>query len=285
MIDRRTRRFWGVFLMGFAGLAGGESGGIAAVLPPPVHSPGDAWPYVDVADLFGSAPIVLRARIAAATQLKDIKMAVGHARFYVEADVVSLIRGANGLPPRITYLVDVVPDSRGKLPKLKKADVLIAALPVANRPSAIQLSARDAQVAWSPALEGRVRAIVAAMAAPDAPPVVTGIGSAFHVAGSVPGEGETQVFLSTLTGAPVSLSILRRPGEAPRWSLALGEIVDEAAAVPARDTLSWYRLACFLPDAVPPAAVGELESADAEAARADYAFVLKQLGICNRTRR
>ena len=33
-------------------------------------------------------------------------------------------------------------------------------------------------------------------------------GSRFHVAGSLPGEGETQIFVKTADGRPISLSIL-----------------------------------------------------------------------------
>ncbi len=70
-------------------------------------------------------------------------------------------------------------------------------------------------------------------AAADAPPRITGIGRAFHVPGSLPGESETQIFLQTADDRPISLTVLRRPGEQPRWSVALTEIVDEAAAPPA----------------------------------------------------
>ena len=260
------------------------NGGIARVLPPAPASPADRWTYADVADLFAAAPITLRARIVAATRIKEAVTAPGTARFYVEADVISLIRGSAAVPQRVNYLADVPTDSRGKPPRLTKADVLVAALPVAGRPNEIRLAARDAQVMWSPALEARVRAVIAAALAPDAAPLMTGVGSAFHVAGSIPGEGETQLFLTTATGTPVSLSIIRRPGQEPRWAMALGEIVDEAAAPPARDTLAWYRLACFLPRALPGAATGELAPADTQSARDDYAFVLAQLGPCPRTR-
>ncbi|CAN5244775.1 hypothetical protein BH09PSE3_BH09PSE3_13680 [soil metagenome] len=242
------------------------------------------WHYADVVDVFAPAPVALHATIRTATRLKDESTRAGTIRFYVEADVVALIRGPGGVPPRLSYVVDVPVDSRGRPPKLKKADVLIAALPVKGRPGEIQLSARDAQLMWSPALDAQVRAVIAAVLAPGAAPVVTGVGSAFHVAGSVPGEGETQVFLTTASGAPVSLSILRRPGEAPRWAVALGEIVDEAAAPPTRNTLAWYRLACFLPRTMPDSAVTELPAADAAVARDDYAFVIGELGICERTR-
>ena len=113
-------------------------------------------------------------------------------------------------------------------------------------------------------------------------PAITGLGNAFHVPGTLPGEGETQIFVQTATGAPISLSILRRPGEQRRWAVALGEVVDDAAAPPPRDTLLWYRLACGLPRMLPPTSVESEDPANAATAREDYAFVLQQLGACRR---
>ena len=110
------------------------------------------------------------------------------------------------------------------------------------------------------------------------------VASAFHSAGNLVGEGETQIFLSTLRAQPVSLTVLRRPGIEPRWAVALGEIVDEAARPPERDTLGWYRLACFLPPTLPDTALSELTAENADAAKADYAFVIGSLGPCTRTR-
>ncbi len=260
------------------------NGGFAAIPALGPASPADAWRYADVADLFAAAPIVLRAKIVSATALKGPPHPTGTVRFYVEGDVVALIRGTQAVPPRLIWLVDMRPDSRGKVAKLKKADVLIAALPVTGRPGEIRLAARDAQVFWNPALESHVRSVVASVAAPEAPPAITGVASAFHTAGTVTGEGETQIFLSTVTNAPISLTVLTRPGQPKRWAFALGEIVDEAAGPPAPDTLAWYRLACFLPRALPDAAVRELPAADADAARGDYAYVVQVLGPCARTR-
>jgi hypothetical protein len=243
-----------------------------------------AWSYADTADVFATAPLVLRAKIVAATALKGASATPGTTRFFIEADAVALIRGAGGVAPRVRYLVDVAPDSRGRMPKLKKLDVLLAAQPVAGRAGEIQLVAPDAQQRWTAPLDARVRSIVTAAVDPAAPPEVTGVASAFHVAGTVIGEGETQIFVATAGGAPVSLSILRRPGESPRWALALGEIVDESAAVPQRDTLAWYRLACFLPADLPVAAARELSTTDADIAREDYALVMRDLGACPRAR-
>lgn len=196
---------------------------------------------------------------------------------------MGLIRGEAGIAPLVSWLYDAPVDARGKLPKLKKAQVILFARP-GGRPGQIQLVARDAQIPATPAEIERVKTILSALVARDAPPRILGLGDAFHVAGTVAGEGETQIFLRTENGDPVSLSILRRPGEQPRWAVALGEIVDEAAKAPAPGSLLWYRLACTLPPALPARAVRTLSVQDAEAARADYRVVIDALGPCGRTR-
>jgi len=248
---------------------------------------GSAISYADLTDLVIASPVIADATIRSAARLKGadaVGVAPGFTRFYIEADLGALVRGAGGVPPRIGYLLDIAPDSSGRLPKLKKMRVLLFGRPVPGRPDQIQLAAPDAQIVWTPADDARVRGIARALVAADAPPVITGIGNAFHVPGALPGEGETQVFLTTANGAPVSLTVLRRPGEQPRWAVALSEIVDEAAAPPARDTLLWYRLACALPADLPERSTASLAAGDATLAREDYAYVLEQLGTCRRSR-
>ena len=94
------------------------------------------YTYADIADLATAAPIALHARIHSAAALKAERapgVAAGHTRFYVEADVVSLIRGRGPLAARISYLVDLPNDARGKPAKLrKKQPVLLFARPVAG---------------------------------------------------------------------------------------------------------------------------------------------------------
>jgi hypothetical protein len=251
--------------------------------PPATASQGG---YADLADLVLAAPVIADATIRSTTRIKAAEaagLAPGMVRLYVEADVLALLRGPEGLPARVGYLLDVVPDAGGRLPRLKKARVLLFARPVAGAADQLQLVGPQAQRDWSADVDARVRTIARAVVAPDAPPVVTGIGNAFYVPGALPGEGETQVFLTTADGRPVSLSVLRRPGERPRWAVALSEIVDEAAAPPAPDTLLWYRLACTLPAALPDHSTATLSPADAESARADYRFVIAALGPCGRT--
>ncbi|MET4594922.1 MULTISPECIES: hypothetical protein [unclassified Sphingomonas] len=241
--------------------------------------------YADLADLILGAPVIADGVIRSTTRIKGAEAAgvvPGQTRFYVELDVTALIRGSNGVAPRIGYLLDVSPDANGRPPKLKRARVLVFARPVAGTPTQVQLAGRTAQRDWTPELDTRVRAITKAILANDAPPVITGTGNAFHVPGALPGEGETQIFLTTADQRPVSLSILRRPGEQPRWAVALSEIVDEAAGPPARGTLLWYRLACGLPPALPDRSTASLAPSDAQIARDDYRFVIAALGSCGR---
>lgn len=250
-------------------------------------SPIETWAYADVADVFLGAPVVARVRIIDAIPIPRSdanSQPDGLIRYYLVGDVASLIRGAGGIAPRVAWLADVRLDANGKPPKLKKTMTIVAAMPVPDRPAELQLAGRDAMMPWSDAAEARVRAVIASGLATDAPPRITGVASAFHSPGNLPGEGETQIFLATASKEPVSLSILRRPGMETRWAVALGEIVDEAAKPPERDTLAWYRLACSLPAEMPATATAELSPEGAEAARADYRFVMAALGACTRTR-
>jgi hypothetical protein len=267
---------------------------VLAAPPPPQFIPAgrpvapvgeSSVPYAEVADLVLASPVIVDATVRSTSRIKGAEAATvapGLTRFYVEADVTALIRGAGGVSPRIGYLVDLSPDAAGRLPKLKKQRVLLFARAAAGNTGQLQLVSPDAQRPWSPALDATARAIAAEALGPDAPPRITGVGNAFHVPGSLPGEGETQLFLLTADGRPVSISVLRRPGERPRWAVALAEIVDEAAAPPRPDTLLWYRLACALPAALPERSTAELSPDDAAMAREDYRFVLGSLGRCGR---
>jgi hypothetical protein len=210
----------------------------------------------------------------------------GRTRFYVEAEVVSLIRGDRRTPRPGQYLVDLANLPGGKPAQLrKKEERLIFAAPVPNRPGTLRLVGPDAQIVMAPADVERMRGVLREAAAPRAAPRISGIGKAFHVPGSLPGESETQIFLNSADNRPLSLSILRRPGERPIWSVALTEIVDEAAGAPPRDTLLWYRLACGLPRWLPPQSLAELDGQAATAVQTDYQFVLQSLGPCTRSRR
>ena len=241
--------------------------------------------YADVADMAMAADQVSAVRIRQAVRLKGqdaLTVQAGRRRFLITAEVLALIRSREPMPPRITYVVDVAAGADGKFPKLTKGEWIIFSKPVSGYPSEVRLVSPDAQMMASPDALSRTRAILKEAAAPNAPPVVTGVASAFHVAGTVDGEGETQIFLDTADNRPVSLTITRESGSAPRWSVALGDVVDQGSGAPPRDTLIWYRLACFLPAALPAEASADLDPAGAAIAGEDYGIVMAGLGSCPR---
>lgn len=244
--------------------------------------------YADLADLSDAAQLVVRAKVKKQVKVEPeraVGVSPGYARLYIEAETQALIAGNVPLGQGLRYLVDVPLDARGKVPKLKKSEVIIFARTVPGRPGQIQLIAPDSQLPWSAELEGRLRPLLAALVAPDAPPKVSGIRDALSVAGNLSGESETQVFLRTPNGAPLALSVVHRPGFAPTWGVSYSEIVDQAVRAPQPQTLGWYRLACFLPASLPPAANLSPNQVDRSRAEADYRFVLQQLGPCQRTRK
>jgi hypothetical protein len=268
---------------------------VSAMQAPVAATPASPYSYADVADLATVAPMAIHARVASASVLKPERapgVAAGHSRFYVEADVISLIRGSGPLAARIAYLVDLPNAANGKPVKLKKKQpLLLFARPVAGATAgssstgSVRLVAPDAQLPWDPATEARLRAILTELVKPGAAPAITGVDNGFHVPGSLPGEGETQLFFNTATGEPMSLTILTSADGSRRWAAAFGEIVDGSAAVPPRDTLAWYRLACGLPRQLPMAKLKGTDAAGQRKAVSDYAVVLGALGDCTRTRK
>ena len=241
--------------------------------------------YADLADLADHAPLVAKVDIRDAVRLKPEQapgVRSGMARVYVKAKIRALLLGET-IGESASYLADVPVDPKGKPPKLKKTTALIFARPVAARPGELQLVSTVGQVAWSQPTEDRVRAILTELVAPGAPPRVTGVREVSFVPGNLIGEGETQIFLATEAGDPVSISVVHRPGEPPVWGVAFGEIVDQAARPPLRDTLAWYRLACFLPAGLSTATNLSGDGDTQRRAAEDYRYVRGQLGPCPRT--
>ena len=261
----------------------------ASPAQPAAEASASALTYADAADLALAAPVAVHVRVVRAGALREREapgVAAGHRRFYVEGDIVSLIRSPGPLPTRVRWLVDLPNDPRGRAARLpKRTELLLLATPVPARPAELRLAAPDAQMPFTPALGERFRAILREATGRDAAPRIVAIGRAFHVPGAIPGESETQIFLQTADGRPVSLSVLRRPGEQPRWSVSLAEMVDEGALAPRTETLLWYRLACGLPRALPSQSLSEATGQEAAAIRADYRFILDSLGPCARSRR
>jgi len=248
----------------------------------------DPLQYADIADLSSDAPVIIYLTVKEAIKVDPERAPnapPGTQRFYIIASTKALIRGQGGVGETIRYVIDLPLDDRGRAPKIKKQPFIIfARRPVGGGGDNVQLVAKDAQLAWTPSREQRVRSLVRELVAHDAPPAISRIASAFHVAGTIIGEGETQIFMETDTGAPISITVLKRDGQRKFWAVSLGEIVDEAARAPIRDSLLWYRLACFLPRQLPASALASETKANAQQARSDYQTVLNDLGNCPRSR-
>lgn len=261
------------------------SAGYAAT-PAPLAAP--APTYADLAALADGAPVIVRAEVrkqAVVDPARAPGVRPGWARLYAEVRTQALLFGSAAVGESLRYLVDVPLDSKGRPPSLRKRSVIVfASSPAGARPGDLQLVTADAQIDWSPETEARLRGIIAELHAPGAPGKVTSVREAIHVPGTLSGEGETQVFLSTPDDSAASIVVHRKVGEAPRWSASFSEVL-EGGSAPARDTLPWFRLACSLPATLPPGTNLSEGAAAAAAAERDYRMVMAQLGPCERTRR
>lgn len=278
------RSGFAAILLGFGGMAAAQT--ILSV-PSTLAVQAQDASYADIADLVIISPLIVDATIRNLQKVAP-EQAVGVPtnlqRMLIEADITALIRGQGGVTPRVRFLLDVPKDAKGKIPKLKKQRMFLLGSTVAGRPGEIRLSRPNALILWSAANDALLREITRQAVAVDAPPKVTGIASAFYSAGTVIGEGETQVFVKTERGQPLSLSILSRPGQEKLWAVSTAEVIDESATAPVRNTLLWYRLACGLPRALSFELVESTDGENAARAQADYKFVIDSLGPCGRKR-
>jgi hypothetical protein len=243
--------------------------------------------FADFAELAESAAIVALVEVTDQAVVKPERapgLPLGQVRLYLTARTVALLAAPAPVGESLNYLVDMPVDAKGKAPKLKKQRFLVFADPVAGHPGSLQLVSPAAQVPATPESEELVRKVVTAFAAPDLPPQITGVRDVMSVAGNLVGESETQLFLDTATGDPVSLTVVRSPGMAPHWGVSWSEIVDQSARPPAPQSVEWYRLACSLPPQLPAGAYLQDDRAARVRAEADYRFILEQLGPCERLR-
>jgi len=244
--------------------------------------------YVDFVTLAERSELVVRAQIRRQTTVSPERapgLKPGFARLYIQADTLALIAGTTRVGESLVYLVDVPLTAKGKAPKLKKREMLLFANASGRGPKGetqLQLTAPTAQLAYSPDLERRLRPILTSLVAPDQPPIITGISDALAVPGTLAGESETQIFLKTQDRSPVSVTVLRRPGQPPAWGVSWGEIIDSSARAPRRETLRWYRMACALPDSLPSAANLARDPGARRLAATDYGYVINALGPCAR---
>jgi hypothetical protein len=244
--------------------------------------------YADLADLSDSARLVIRAEVRKIAPVEPERapgVRPGWTRYYVEARTQALIKGDAPLGQALRYLVDMPPNDRGKAPDIKKKAVLLFARAARGPAGDVQLVAPDAQILWDAAVEARLRGILAELNAADAPHKVTGVREAIYVPGNLADEGETQFFLDTADQSAAAITVQHRPGSPAIWGVSFSELAAALGKPPQRDTLAWYRLACFLPDTLPRAANHSDGAANRAKAESDYRMVVGELGACPRSRK
>ena len=247
----------------------------------------DGAAYADIADLVTISPMILDVQIRKVQKLQaeqTVNVPPNLQRAVVTADVLALIRGSSGVAARVKFLLDIPRDSRGKIPKLKKQRFFLLGAGVTGRPDMVKLSRPDALVAYSATNDQLVRKITREAVQLDAPPAVAGIASAFFSAGTVLGEGNTQIFLHAANNSPFSISVTSLAGKPKIWTVSTSELIEEGAATPKRHTLMWYRLACGLPRTLSAEQVESGDGENAARAQADYRYVIDALGPCGRKR-
>ena len=272
---------------------------LLALTPPPAAAqaglaaaqagPTDA----DVVSLAKRADMVVRAQVAGVTRVNTASQRIpapGHARYYVEATTGALLFGAAPIGGSLRYLVDLPQNGpangvmTGMGPaELPGRDVILFASPVPGRPEDLKLIAPTAQILWTPDEEVRLRAVLRSRVARNAPSNVTRVREMLYVPGNLAGQGRTQIFLDTEGGRSASITVRHEPGQAPAWGVSFSAVVATAGRPPARGTLEWYSLACFLPPAPAERANISATYEGKMQALTDYRMVLAALGSCPRT--
>ena len=288
MISRR----WPIAsaLFACAALAGASALPVAAVAQasdPAVAGMPSGPTYAELVELASAADVVMRVSVEDQATVKPERapgLQAGMARLYLETATEAVLGAPRQVRESNAFLVDMPLTSRGKAPKLKDMRYLIFANFVDSRPGELQLARPGAMMMADAALEQRTAAVLRQLAeAQGIGPLPTGIRDVISVPGNLAGESETQMFVETGSGTPVSLSVIRRPGMAPEWGVSWSEIVDQSASSPQADTLDWYRLACFLPRELDRSAFLQDDPASRSRAMEDYDFVLDSLGTCARS--
>lgn len=238
--------------------------------------------WTDWADLALASPAVVAAEIGAIDRL-DRRAAPdvpsGEVRALVEGRVRTVLKAPSMFPAGVAWLWQGPADARGRPPFAKTAPVLLFVTPLAGgaKPEvqALRLVSQHGQQPWSAETEALVRDILREAQTGRAP-MVTGVADAARSTGDVEGASESQIFLSTEVGAPLTMIVRRAPGAAPELLVAASELVSTAEPVKPQ-TLLWRGLACGLPPSLPAALSGDAGLV------ADYGFAREALGDCGRT--
>lgn len=257
------------------------AGSGAAAQPVPVQSASpakSASSYVALVDLSLAAPVIVRATVTRSRRISTSAspgLAAGQLRLLITATVQAALVAPGTVPQSLTWLQDVLPDSRGRAPDLKGQDV-IAWLQTPSPIGQTALISGNASQPWSAPLEAQVRAIATEIQAGNTP-IITGVSNGFRVPGTIAGESESQFFLTTEDNRPLTMVVLDRPGQLRQIQIASTDIIDESATSVMPNTLLWYRMACALSARLPATAGG----ADQLLAAA-WASAIASLGSCDR---
>lgn len=237
--------------------------------------------WSDLADLALAAPVVIHTRIDNIRRIsRNIARDVpeGEMRVLVETSLVTALKAPHPLPAGAEWQWQGPAGLRGQ-PPFSRGDVVLAFLrpSYGNVPGQYQLITPQAQLPWSPERDAEVRDIIRQALDPQNQGLmVTGVANGFRTEGTVRGQSESQFFLSTAGGRPLTLGVSRQPGSLPQITVATGEIIDRGQQVRPR-TLAWHALACGLPAEL-PATLAEVPGlAD------DYILAKTAIGPCGRT--
>lgn len=240
--------------------------------------------WTDWADLALASPVILSGTVTDSSRLsrRDAPdLPPGTARVLVRVGLNAVLTAPGVLPAEAAWLWQGPVDARGRLPFARHNRLIVFARPLQGgadpQVQALQLVSAAAQQPWSPDAEAIARGVLeAARRLGVSELMVTGVDAASAVAGDIPGYSDSQFFLHTSAGRPLTLIVRRRPDQPVQILATTSELVDSAARIMPQ-TLLWRALACGLPPALPDA------DADSAQLAADYAAARMAIGDCGRT--
>lgn len=244
----------------------------------------DQATYADTVELSRKADLVVLARV---TRMEPVAATSGslpptHRRYYAQATTRALLYGKSGIGGSLRYLVDMPAEPANGAADLTGKDVFLFASRVPGRPQELKLVEPTAQQLWSPERESRLQSVLRALVSPATSAPVTRVRELGFVQGNLAERGLTQIFLDTAKG-PATISVRHEPGQSASWGVSFSEVATGALLPPAKETLAWYNLACFLPPSPPQSAYVSGTFAAKQQAYADYRMVLAALGPCARS--
>ncbi|WP_395396023.1 hypothetical protein [Novosphingobium sp. BL-8A] len=239
-------------------------------------------PYAKMVDLARKAKLVIKAQVTSMSPLPQAHVTAPlHGMYYVEAKTQSLLYGDSGIGGSLRYLVELPLDGSGRAANLKGENVLLFAWRVPNQAEDLKLVEPGAQQIWTPEGEMQLRSILRGLVSARSLRPVTRVREIGYVAGNLAGQGRTQIFLDTQKG-PATITVRHAPGAGTSWGVSFGEVAGGDPHPPAKDSLEWYSLACFLPPSPAQDAYVSRTFAAKQQAYQDYRMVLGDLGPCVR---